>query len=59
MDATVVAEAQALFEVLENAPLYSTTSNTVVPEKLLAQMRKLRQTLLNDDELEDGCDHHA
>ena len=41
---SLVAEARALLEVLENSPLYSTVSNTVVPERLLAQMRKLRVT---------------
>ena len=54
---SVVAEARALLEVLETAPLASTTGNAVVPERLLAQMRQLRETLLeheedDDDELE-------
>ena len=46
----VALEAQKLLEELENAPVYSTTSNAVVPERLLAQMRKLRQTLAGDDQ---------
>ena len=55
----VVSEARALLEALESAPLASTASNRAVPEKLLAQMRKLRETLLEhgddeDDGLEDA-----
>ena len=50
----VAVEAQKLLEELENAPVYSTTSNSVVPERLLAQMRKLRQTLAGDDEGADA-----
>lgn len=52
---SVVAEARALLEVLENSPLYSTASNRVVPERLLVHMRKLRQTLVehgDEDEVE-------
>ena len=45
----VVAEARALLQMLETAPLCSTSSNNVVPEVLLAQMRKLRQTLLGNE----------
>ena len=55
----MVSEARALLEALESAPLASTASNRAVPEKLLAQMRKLRETLLEhgddqDDELEEA-----
>ena len=46
---SVVAEARALLEVLETAPLTSTAGSKVVPERVLAQMRKLRQTLQEHD----------
>ena len=55
---SVVAEARALLEVLENSPLYSTVSNAVVPERLLTQMRKLRQTLDLDEEEDDALAEH-
>ena len=49
----VVAEARALLQVLEISPLGARMANGVVPDRLVAQMRKLRQTLLEDDEGND------
>ena len=54
---SVVAEARALLEVLETAPLTTTTGSGLVPERLLAQMRRLRETLLDhedDEEVEEA-----
>ena len=48
VEATVASEALSLLELPETQPLCSTVGNKVLPEKLLAGMRSLREALEAD-----------
>ena len=56
---SVVAEAQALLDELERAPLCSSVGNKVVPEGLLAQMRSLREALAAEGLAEEQVHFHV